>query len=192
MALLESATFALGVASASVIIGTLLVTIFSSSWRFWPPGELTWKYHLHWVCVGSFNVSLVGTAVFEWGTWVLPAPTKFVVGGVLAVVGVVVFTTSENSFERHETMGLAGDLHTSGLYARSRNPQYVGMIVGIVGFAVVVDSLLVTILALLHVSWVLLLPFAEEPWLQDEFGEEYRRYKQQVPRFVGVQTFRSE
>ncbi|WP_416839657.1 methyltransferase family protein [Haloferax sp. DFSO52] len=192
MALLESVTFALGVASASIILGTLLVTILGSSWRFWPPGEKTWKYHLHWICVGLFNISLIGTAVFEWGTWTLPRPSSFVVGGVLAVVGIAIFATSERSFDRHETMGLAGDLHTSGLYARSRNPQYVGMIVGVVGFAVVVNSLSVTILALLHVAWVALLPFAEEPWLQDEYGEEYQRYKQQVPRFVGVETFRSE
>ena len=183
-------TFALGVASASVILGTLLVTLVSSAWRFWPPGEKSWKYRLHWGCVGLFNVALLATAVLDWGTWLLPRPSSLVVGGLLAIVGGAIFVASERSFEREETMGLAGDLHTSGLYARSRNPQYVGMIVGLVGFALIVDSLLVAVLVLLHVAWVFLLPFAEEPWLQEEFGDEYREYRQEVPRFVGVETFK--
>lgn len=191
MALLETTTFTLGVVAAGVILGTLLVTVFSSTWRFWPPGEKSWKYRLHWGSVAVFNVALLATAVLDWHTWILPRPSSLVGGGVLAVVGAAVFVASERSFERHETMGLTGDLHTSGLYARSRNPQYVGMIVGLVGFALFVNSLLVTILVALHVSWVLLLPFAEEPWLQEEFGEEYREYREKVPRFVGVETFRT-
>ncbi|KAB1188491.1 MULTISPECIES: isoprenylcysteine carboxylmethyltransferase family protein [Haloferax] len=192
MALPESVAFAVGLSSALTILGTLLVTIRSSAWHFWPPGEKSWKYRLHWGCVAVFNLSLVATAIFDWNSWILPRPSSFVGGALLAVAGVVIFVASERSFERHETMGLSGDLHTSGLYARSRNPQYVGMVVGIVGVALVVNSLLVTVLALLHVSWVLLLPFAEEPWLREEFGEEYQTYKRQVPRFVGAETFRSE
>lgn len=190
MTLLESAAFGVGVAAAAVVLVTLVVTVVSSQWRFWPPGEKSWKYRLHWGCVAVFNVALVATAVLDWNTWILPRPTTLVVGAVLALVGLAVFVVSVRSFERHETMGLAGDLHTTGPYARSRNPQYVGMIVGLVGFALLVNSLLVSVLVVLHVSWVLLLPFAEEPWLREEFGEEYRQYREEVPRFVGVETFK--
>jgi protein-S-isoprenylcysteine O-methyltransferase Ste14 len=81
-------------------------------------------------------------------------------------------------------------LYTDGPYARSRNPQYVGMIVGLTGFALIVNALSVAILAALHVLWVVLLPFAQEPWLREQFGAAYNRYRERVPRFIGRRTFR--
>jgi protein-S-isoprenylcysteine O-methyltransferase Ste14 len=48
---------------------------------------------------------------------------------------------------------------------------------------------IVAVLAALHVAWLALLPFAEEPWLEAEFGENYERYCDRVPRFVGWKTF---
>ncbi|MFC7174020.1 methyltransferase family protein [Haloplanus litoreus] len=89
-----------------------------------------------------------------------------------------------------ETMGVTGDLYTSGPYAYTRNPQYVGMIVGVTGFALLADSAPVATLAAVHVGWVLLLPRAEEPHLRAEFGDAYDRYATRVPRFVGLRTVR--
>jgi protein-S-isoprenylcysteine O-methyltransferase Ste14 len=66
------------------------------------------------------------------------------------------------------------------------------MLVGLVGIALLADSLFVAALAALHVAWVLLLPFAEERWLREQFGDEYDEYVEQVPRFVGWRTLRGE
>jgi protein-S-isoprenylcysteine O-methyltransferase Ste14 len=87
-------------------------------------------------------------------------------------------------------MGVTGELHTDGAYAYSRNPQYVGMIIGISGFALVVNSLFVSVLAVVHIGWVLLLPRAEEPHLQAEYGREYDAYRHRTPRFVDLRTVR--
>jgi protein-S-isoprenylcysteine O-methyltransferase Ste14 len=64
------------------------------------------------------------------------------------------------------------------------------MIVGLVGFALFVNSLSVTVLCILHICWLVFLPFSEEPWLRDQFGKQYKRYCDRVPRFVGYQTVR--
>ncbi|WP_336135394.1 methyltransferase family protein [Natronomonas amylolytica] len=182
--------FALGSAAAVCILATLLATTVGDV-RFWPPGETAWKARLHWGLVTVFNIALVGTAVLDWNSWVLPRPTSLVIGVGLALVGAVVFGYSVRVMDAEETSGGNPEtLYTDGPYARSRNPQYVGMIIGITGFALLVNAPSVAGLAILHIFWVVLLPFAEEPWLREQFGEEYDRYRERVPRFIGFRTFR--
>lgn len=182
--------FGIGAIAAVAIIATLLATIVADV-RFWPPGETAWKARLHWGLVLVFNLALVGTAIMDWNSWVLPRPASLVVGGALALVGAVVFGYSVRVMDAEETSGGTPEtLYTEGPYARSRNPQYVGIIIGITGFALLVNAVSVVVLAALHVCWVVLLPFAEEPWLREQFGEEYDRYRERVPRFIGLRTFR--
>ncbi|WP_254544928.1 methyltransferase family protein [Halomarina pelagica] len=182
--------FGIGGFAACMILLTLLVTIWLPARQFWPPGEKSWKYYLHWSLVTLFNLSLVIVAYLDWNTWLFPRPESLIAGGLLALGGAGIFLYSERYFETDETMGLAGDLHTDWPYARSCNPQYVGMIVGMVGFIFLVNSALVTFLGVLNAAWVFLLPFAEEPWFTEEFGEVYQQYYEQVPRFVGLRSFR--
>ena len=50
------------------------------------------------------------------------------------------------------------------------------------------NSVRVAILAIGGVFWTLLLPFAEEPWLTEQYGDNYEIYRERVPRFIGWQT----
>ncbi|ELZ95245.1 hypothetical protein C440_09212 [Haloferax mucosum ATCC BAA-1512] len=181
--------FGVGLLAAAGIVLILAVTLTTSR-QWWPPGDKTWAYYLHWSLVGAFNVSIVVTAVFDWNQWVLVRPASLVAGGVLSAVGAAVFVRSADVMQSDEVRGVTGDLYTGGPYAYSRNPQYVGMIVGIVGFALLTNSRFVAVLAAAHVGWVLLLPLAEEPHLRAEYGAEYEAYASTVPRFVGRQTIR--
>jgi protein-S-isoprenylcysteine O-methyltransferase Ste14 len=167
-----------------IVYGTLLT---DAEW--WPPGDRTPAYYVHWTLVGVFDLSLLGTAVLDFGAWGLPRPVA-VLGVALALLGTAIFVWGARTMRSAETMGMTGDLYTDGPYAYTRNPQYVGMIIGVSGFALAVDSAFVAGLAAAHVGWVLLLPRAEEPHLQREFGGEYDRYTTRVPRFVGVATLR--
>lgn len=181
--------FALGtglVAAAGIYL-ILLVTLTTAR-RWWPPGNRSWQFYLHWFLVGLFNVSIVAVAITDWNSWILPRPLSVVVGVVLLVMGAGIFVRSAGTMRSEEVAGVTGELYTDGPYAYSRNPQYLGMIVGLIGVAFVVNSLYVTILATVHVGWVLLLPRAEEPHLRSEYGHEYERYMAQVPRFVGRAT----
>jgi len=62
----------------------------------------------------------------------------------------------------------------------------VGDILILVGYALVTNSTLTTITALLGMAWFFLAPFTEEPWLRERFGAEYEEYVQRVPRFISL------
>ena len=74
---------------------------------------------------------------------------------------------------------------TSGLYAYSRNPIYLGWFLLIAGIGFRNASLLVLVIA---VTMVLLLYRAviveEEAYLEKRFGDEYLRYKKSVRRWL--------
>ncbi|MFB6152819.1 MAG: isoprenylcysteine carboxylmethyltransferase family protein [Halodesulfurarchaeum sp.] len=179
-----------GVLAAGTIIVTLLVTL-TTTYRLWPPGDDHWKALLHWGLVGSFDICTLIVAVLDWNTWMLPRPSSFVIGLVLSVAGGGIFVYSSRVMSRDETTGqVTTELYTDGPYAYSRNPQYVGMLIGLFGFVLLANAVHVVVLIGLHAVWLILLPFAEEPWLRDQFGDEYERYCDHVPRFIGLATIR--
>ncbi|SDZ80115.1 Protein-S-isoprenylcysteine O-methyltransferase Ste14 [Haloplanus vescus] len=180
--------FAAGIVSAAGVYVLVVATLLTDH-EWWPPGDRTPAYYCHWTLVGVFDVAVLGTAILDFGAWGLPRALSLL-GVVAALVGTAVFAWGTRTMRAAETMGVTGTLYTDGPYAYTRNPQYVGMVVGVPGFALAVDSALVAVLAAVHVGWVLLLPRAEEPHLRAEFGEAYDRYAARVPRFVGLGTLR--
>ena len=78
-----------------------------------------------------------------------------------------------------------------GLYRFSRNPMYVAVISILLSWAIGFGSLVLTLYAvvvgiLFHLRVIL----HEEPWLEREFGEEWRRYRDDVPRWIGRRSQR--
>ncbi|WP_248895545.1 methyltransferase family protein [Haloplanus halobius] len=180
--------FGAGLVSAAGVYGIVLGTLLTDH-EWWPPGDRTPAYYCHWTLVGVFDVALLAVADLDWGSWRLAAPLSLA-GVGLTVLGTALFAWGARTMRSAETMGVTGNLYTDGPYAYTRNPQYLGMIVGVAGFALAADSLLLAVLAAIHVGWVLLLPRAEEPHLRAEFGDAYDQYAARVPRFVGVRTVR--
>jgi len=75
-------------------------------------------------------------------------------------------------------------LVTGGIFRRLRNPMYVGLILFLVGLAVLLASdwmlvMTVVFVLVLHVGVVK----REERYLEAKFGDAYRRYKAAVPRY---------
>ena len=181
--------FGAGLVSAAGVYGLVLGTVLTDR-EWWPPGDRTPAYYCHWTLVAVFDASLLATAALDWGEWGVGTAATSVGGGLLAALGTAVFAWGARTMRSDETMGVTGALYTDGPYAYTRNPQYLGMIVGVAGFALVSDSALVAALAAVHVGWVVVLPRAEEPHLRAEFGDAYERYVGRVPRFVGLRTIR--
>jgi protein-S-isoprenylcysteine O-methyltransferase Ste14 len=76
-------------------------------------------------------------------------------------------------------------LVTRGLYRSVRNPMYVGIVLVLVGEALVFRS--GAVLAYAGVIWLMFHLFAtlyEEPELERRFGESYREYKALVNRWI--------
>src|SRR5687767_820772 len=73
----------------------------------------------------------------------------------------------------------------AGLYRCVRNPQYIGVVLVILGEAVWFGSLaLLAYAAFFAIGYHLFVRFYEEPTLKKLFGEEYLRYCAVVPRWI--------
>ena len=74
---------------------------------------------------------------------------------------------------------------TDGVYRFTRNPMYLAMALLYLGSALALDSvvaliLLPPLLALVQVGVIA----REERYLEEKFGEDYRRYRTSVRRWV--------
>ncbi len=76
-------------------------------------------------------------------------------------------------------------LVTTGLFRISRNPNYLGMIVTLIGEAIFLGSLATFIIP--AIFFILIIKFNisfEEKILEKEFGKKYIDYKRQVRRWI--------
>lgn len=111
------------------------------------------------------------------------------IGIALRIIGVTVLFISYGSMTVAKTTINPSEhssrLLTSGIYAYSRNPIYLGWFLIGAGIAFRSASLLVLATA---VTMILLLYWAvvlhEEVYLETKFGEEYSSYKKRVRRWL--------
>jgi protein-S-isoprenylcysteine O-methyltransferase Ste14 len=118
----------------------------------------------------------------------LPMVPRLAVGAILFVVGASMLIATRRAFDEAGT-NIRPDmpttaLVTSGLFTHARNPAYQGGSLALLGLALMLGSdwivlLMVPALLLLHYGVVL----REERYLEQKFGEAYRRYKEAVPRY---------
>ena len=72
---------------------------------------------------------------------------------------------------------------TSGIYKISRNPQILMIYIGSLGICIIVGS---GITIILHAFYIIFSHFrilGEERRLLEQYGESYREYKEEVPRY---------
>ncbi len=130
-------------------------------------------------------------------TWMFPIGpglaaangTALAVGLSLAAIGIGLAAFSVRAFARAGTSVVPGlpstALVTSGPYAITRNPIYIGFVLVYFGFAIVLTSVWVLLLLI-----PVLLIFQrgvverEEAYLERQFGEAYRKYRARVPRWL--------
>lgn len=73
----------------------------------------------------------------------------------------------------------------SGLYKFSRNPMYVGVILILIGEVIFLRSVELGIYSLfVFVAFNIFTMLVEEPRLRKDFGEEYKRYCEDVRRWI--------
>ena len=77
-----------------------------------------------------------------------------------------------------------GRLATEGPYARIRHPQYAGFVLIMTGFLLQWPTLLTLAMYPILILVYARLATAEERDSLSRFGEDYRRYMEQVPRFI--------
>ncbi len=182
---MKEALFVVTVVAEILLGASLLLTLIIPSFRVWPPpGRSSWQYRYTWALTIISLVGILVLGILDWDTFLLSNPVRFVVGSVLILSGAAFALWGVSALSWHSSLGLGGRLTSTGPYRYSRNPQYVGDIALLAGYAVLCNSLLTTIAVALGIVWFILAPFAEEPWLRGRFGPAYERYASSVPRFL--------
>ena len=117
----------------------------------------------------SLLLRWLGGAVFLGGLW-------------LALAGIRQFVEIDTPVN---PTGQARQLATEGIYARTRNPMYLGALVGFVGLGLALRStwLLLAVPAMAVALHILAIS-REEAYLERVFGEEYRHFRSRVRRWI--------
>lgn len=176
-----------------IIIAQILATIsvvFSilfPAHRIWPPDKSSsWKHYFMWFLFDISIIGIVVVGIHDWGSLALPPWMHVVLGVPLSLGGLGFSLWSIMILGPSSTSGNEGPLILRGPYRISRNPQYLGFIVALIGWSLLTSSWLTILAALVWIIPWVLIPFAEEPWLLQRHGSKYEEYLRRVPRFLSL------
>lgn len=122
------------------------------------------------------------------GAVILTFPVNLI-GAVLFIGGVRLALYSKRLFKVTDTPILPTaqpvKLHTSGPFAHTRNPMYLGVTIALLGAAIFTGSLVNFIFPVLFMVMMdrVYIP-VEEANLQREFGEQFEAYKKRTKRWL--------
>ena len=128
------------------------------------------------------NLALDYATRYHW-----PSSPLETAGALLAAAGLALCFAGIGGFRSiAKVFGLdPGRLTTGGLYRRSRNPQYLGWLLFLLGFSLTDWSPWCAAVLLVVGTCLHLLVRIEERHLLRRFGKEYADYCREVPRYLG-------
>ncbi len=177
-------TFAIGLAAALALAVLSLLGYLRKDFDFWPPPRpSSWQHRAFRLLFRIFFAALVVLSFTEFSFG--KHPWRYLVGGGLFLTGFGLSLYWTRFLGWRNAFGEARGLISEGPFAWSRNPIYVASIIGMVGWALIVNSSYLTVLLCLWAVAYLGAPLLEEPWLEKEYGEAFRKYRATVPRFIG-------
>src|SRR6184192_3349512 len=108
-----------------------------------------------------------------------PRLLTLAIGGAVAVMGLALRAWASGYLRKND------ELATSGPYAHTRNPLYLGSFLIGLGFSIAAGRLILgAVFAALFLGIYLPVMRVEATTLMELFGEDYRRYAKSVPLFL--------
>lgn len=153
--------------------------------RIWP--SESWKtigFWFVWVAILIIFLGFIYLSVFDFNTWVLPDEARYFLGLPIFVLGTLCTTWAIALMGAQNTLGIENAFITKGPYKYSRNPQYLGDILIIVGAGLFINSITLIVPALLACLGFWLMPLPEEDWLKERYGQQYIDYYRDTSRFI--------
>ncbi|OLS27966.1 MAG: hypothetical protein HeimC3_01290 [Candidatus Heimdallarchaeota archaeon LC_3] len=188
--LIKDSVFLIVLISEILYLMGLILTLIYPKVHIWPPpGEDTWQFWFVNI-LGSMAIGGIPIlGIIVWDSIWINYSLRFLLGGLMVILAFFFSLWSIKTLSINQSLGLKGKFIISGPYQYTRNPQYVSYIFLIIGLIIIINSTMVLITGLLAMFWFMIAPFAEEPWLLQQFGDEYQEYRKSVPRFIGIQSF---
>jgi protein-S-isoprenylcysteine O-methyltransferase Ste14 len=167
--------------------GSLGLSIARPDLRIWPPpSSHSWQFVYNGILAYTALLGVVVLGIIDWNGFIFDGWARFAVGALLVASGGSFALWGFLTLGVHASQGLGGNLVATGPYRYSRNPQYIGTIPVLLGYAILCNSALTLVAAVLASIWFALIPFAEEPWLRDRLGAAYKDYSTKVPRYLSL------
>lgn len=108
----------------------------------------------------------------------------FVAGAALVAAGVLAFRRAETTVNP-TTPGAASNVVSGGVYAHTRNPMYLGMLLALLAWAVALGGLLALLGPVAFVFYMNRFQIEpEERSLREKFGAAYDGYRKRVRRWI--------
>jgi protein-S-isoprenylcysteine O-methyltransferase Ste14 len=169
----------------------VLISLRFPDRRIWPPDRRnSWKKSLMGFLFfyPALGIGVLGLA--GWGGLGLPHWLCIGLGIPPLAVGLAAFFWAQAMLGFGGMMGGEGNLVVGGPFRYSRNPQSVGCLAMLAGWGLLTSSPAAVIASITAVIPLLLVPFAEEPWLRERYGPAYEAYFRKVPRFLSINPHR--
>jgi len=149
----------------------------------WPSAS-GWR---HQAAFGLFRLFCGATVAFAlseiwmtgWGHWI-----RYAVGLPIMVLSFGITLWGYRFLGLDNTNCESDGLVTGGMYAYSRNPQYVTSVLATVGLGIASGSWMTLVLAATLFVIYFLFVLNEERWLLQGYGRAFRDYMKSTPRFV--------
>ncbi|GBD93255.1 hypothetical protein BMS3Abin05_00838 [bacterium BMS3Abin05] len=172
----------------SVVLGLYVFSEIKKTYD--KKGTFTNRLLSLWYAMWAFHHVSLALASF-YGVWLIAIDKTFALAGGLILFGIGVILLSMGMIEfrslRRSTGQDISKLITTGVYRWSRNPQFVGWFLILLGISLAGRSGLAFVLTgvfavVIYLYTVLL----AEPYLGSLYGEEYRLYKLRTARWIGI------
>jgi protein-S-isoprenylcysteine O-methyltransferase Ste14 len=117
-----------------------------------------------------------------------PSLIQMTMGYILYSLGLITVLVSQYQMGTAWRIGVNADekteLVTQGVFKHVRNPIYTGLFIGSMGLWLVSPSILLMLGLLgLYVAVELFVRKVEEPYLLQQFGDEYKKWYHSTPRY---------
>lgn len=131
-----------------------------------------------WLIEGKWNEIMLSAQWYQWlGLFLL------ILGAAVLVRCIVEFATRGKG--TLSPTDPTKKLVISGLYKRSRNPMYLGVVTMLLGWALAtMQSQLWWYALAVFIGFNFFIHFVEEPRLRKDFGDEYTEYCKKVRRWI--------
>jgi len=143
---------------------------------YFPPLEGKERYAFH-----IYQAAIIFMLIFTIFLRIQSDSMVNIVGFISFILGTFLYIISMYSFARPQSDGL----NNKGLYRFSRNPMYVAFFLYFLGIALITESILYLIVVIIFQISVHYIILSEERACLSEFGKEYKRYMNEVNRYLG-------
>ena len=185
MDVIETALLGIALALAGLTVAAMGWSAMYPHRRRWPPRS----YGPHtpvivWGVTYALFGLIIALGIISWGEAPIAKSLRYVLGPLLILLGNVAVWSEVIRFGLPQTGGAVGQLKVDGLYRYSRNPQYLADIAILIGWALLCASVVAFPAIVTGILVLLIAPFAEEPWLEENYGQTYLDYKATVRRYL--------